>query len=372
MTRRQEGSLPVGKPVTASGFGTLIRGFDLGAADDEALAALRRRWLASGGLLILRGAESVCPRDFLRFCEAFGALEKNEKYDPDYLLPGYPEILRLGNLRRGGRYRSLFVRADRGARIQWHTDDSFRCPQPAGSIFLCRVHPEEGGGTWYAGMAHAAAALPRELRRRTAGRHAVHSYSFLDTELRKTNPHRRPLSREVRRRHPPVVRPLLSHHPETGREVLCIPDCHIAAVSGLSPDATRELLRDLVAYATQPQFSVNWAWQPGDVAVWDNRSAMHAGSPFDETEARLLYRVTFAGPDSLLQDPPTRFQSWRQRLSCGGSGGASGTRSLAHGRRRVRSLGRGSLPDRGGSGRRPTPSDRRGPAPHPPHPRRRA
>ena len=25
---------------------------------------------------------------------------------------------------------------------------------------------------------------------------------------------------------------------------------------------------------------------------------MHAGSPFDEREARLMYRVTFAGPDT--------------------------------------------------------------------------
>ena len=40
------------------------------------------------------------------------------------------------------------------------------------------------------------------------------------------------------------------------------------------------------------------------MAVWDNRSAMHAGSPFDETERRLMHRVTFAGPDTIAGQAP--------------------------------------------------------------------
>ena len=248
---------------------------------------------------MLPGQDRLSPEAFLRFCRAFGPLEDNAKYDPDFLLPGHPEILRLGNLHKGGRYRSLFVRAAPGD-IQWHTDDSFRCPQPAGSIFHCLVHPRTGGGTWFAGMGHAMEALPRSLRQRAEGRFAVHSYEHLDAVLRRTNPHRPPLPLEVRRAHPPVVRPLISVHPETGRETLCIPTCHIASISGLQRDQASALLAELTTHATGPDFTVCTPWRPGDVAVWDNRSAMHAGSPFDETEPRLLHRVTFAGPDALL------------------------------------------------------------------------
>lgn len=292
----RQSSIPAAEPITRTGFGLLVRGFDAGAAEDDSLAELRRLWLESGGLLVLRNGNALCPRDFLRFCRAFGKLEANEKYDPDFLLPGYPEILRVGNLSRDGKYRSLFVRSEPGE-IQWHTDDSFRYPQPAGSIFLCRTHPERGGGTWFAGMEHAAATLPPELRAAAEGRFAVHSYAFLDELLRKTNPHRPPLPSRVRRTHPPVVRPLLARHPETGREVLCVPDCHIASVSGLAETGARDVLGNLVSHATGPEFRIRWQWQPGDIAVWDNRAAMHAGSPFHEDEARLLYRVTFAGPD---------------------------------------------------------------------------
>ncbi len=248
---------------------------------------------------MLPGQDRLSPEAFLRFCRAFGPLEDNAKYDPDFLLPGHPEILRLGNLWKGGRYRSLFVRAALGD-IQWHTDDSFRCPQPAGSIFHCLAHPGTGGGTWFAGMGHAMEALPRSLRQRAEGRFAVHSYEHLDAALRRTNPHRPPLPLEVRRAHPPVVRPLISVHPETGRETLCIPTCHIASIGGLPRDQASALLAELTTHATGPDFTVCTPWRPGDVAVWDNRSAMHAGSPFDETEPRLLHRVTFAGPDALL------------------------------------------------------------------------
>jgi taurine dioxygenase len=38
-------------------------------------------------------------------------------------------------------------------------------------------------------------------------------------------------------------------------------------------------------------------WAPGDVVVWDNRSVLHAPSPFDsELHPRLLYRITVGGP----------------------------------------------------------------------------
>ncbi len=285
-------------PLTRSGFGRRLDGFPLADCGEAELAELRELWLASGGLLILGGQRDLAPADFLRFCENFGPLEKNEKYDPDFLLPGHPEILRLGNLVEDGRRRSLFVRAEPGE-VLWHADDTFRCPQPAGSIFHCLTHPPVGGGTWFAGMAEAWDALPDGLRTRVADRHAVHSYEYLDRRLRETNEHRPPLGPEVRRTHPPVVRPLVTRHPETGREALCIPECHIEAISGLDADEARALLRELGEHATGPDFALCHPWQPGEVAVWDNRSAMHAGSPFDETEDRLMHRVTFAGPDTI-------------------------------------------------------------------------
>ena len=292
--------------LTPSGFGRRLSGFRVARASDADLAGLRDLWLESGGLLVIPGQDDLPPAGFLRLCAAFGPRERNEKYNPRFLLPGHPEILRLGNLRQNGELRALFVRAEAGGPVLWHSDDTFRHPQPAGSALHCLAHPREGGGTWYAGMEQAWEELPDRLRRRAAGRFAVHSYLFLDERLRKTNPHRAPLPESVRRGHPPVIRPLVTRHPEHGRRALMVPECHIASVSGLSAADGRSLIAELMRHATGIRYRYRHDWAPGDVAVWDNRSAMHAPSPFDEREPRLLHRVTFRGPDALSAGPRQR------------------------------------------------------------------
>ncbi len=42
----------------------------------------------------------------------FGTPEGNEKYDPGFLVTGYPDILRIGNAKENGKYTALFIQAD--------------------------------------------------------------------------------------------------------------------------------------------------------------------------------------------------------------------------------------------------------------------
>ena len=54
-----------------------------------------------------------------------------------------------------------------------------------------------------------------------------------------------------------------------------------------------DVLRDLLPHATGPEFTVRWAWQPGDIVVWDNRCTLHAGTGFDhERYSREMWRLT--------------------------------------------------------------------------------
>ncbi|WP_175648900.1 TauD/TfdA family dioxygenase, partial [Burkholderia pseudomallei] len=42
------------------------------------------------------------------------------------------------------------------------------------------------------------------------------------------------------------------------------------------PDARRAaLLRALFAHQSRPEFTLRWRCEPGDVAIWDNRSTIH-------------------------------------------------------------------------------------------------
>jgi taurine dioxygenase len=281
--------------LTSSGFGEEIAGLDLSSLDEGARSLLRDRFHASGGLLMIRGQRGLSPEAFRSFAAIFGELESNDKYDPAFLLPGFPEILRLGNLKENGRYRSLFIEADPPP-LLWHSDDTFRHPQPLGSCLLSVVAPSSGGETGFAGMAAAYDALSGEMKKRIEGLVALHSYEFLNELLRKRNPHRPPLSEELRREFPPLRRPLVATHPVTGRKSLYIPKCHVASIDGFSSGETEELLSELLAHATGEEFAYMHRWEEGDVVVWDNRSTLHAPTPFDgDRHQRLLYRITVEG-----------------------------------------------------------------------------
>jgi taurine dioxygenase len=118
----------------------------------------------------------------------------------------------------------------------------------------------------------------------------------LNEYLRRRNPHRPPLSDELRAKHPPVERPLVARHPQTGRASLYLPKCHIESVRGLSPDESETLLTELLDHATGPDYAFMHRWAPGDLVVWDNRCTLHAPSPFDDQKySRLLYRLTMKG-----------------------------------------------------------------------------
>lgn len=272
------------EPLTPSGFGWKLSRWEPGRGA-QALSA-------SGGLLVIRAQPDLAPEELLELASEFGRLERNEKYDPDFLLPGFPEILRIGNLREDGKRRSLFIEADPPP-LMWHSDDSFRIPQPVGSCLLCVETPAHGGETGFAGMIAAYRALAPEMQQRLEGLTAVHSYNHLNETLRKTNPHRPPLTDELKRLHPPVRRPIAAPHPLTGEKALFVPQCHIESIDGLSGDEARTLLAELLAHATRPEFTYMHRWKPGDVVVWDNRAALHAPTPFDASRSRrMLYRLT--------------------------------------------------------------------------------
>ena len=131
------------RALTSSGFGWELPELD----PSRALEAFH----GSGGFILIRNQQGLTPRELMELAALFGELELNEKYDPDFLLPAYPEILRLGNLRENGKYRSLFTKADPPP-LLWHTDDSFRIPQPMGSCLLCVKTPPSGGETGFAGI----------------------------------------------------------------------------------------------------------------------------------------------------------------------------------------------------------------------------
>ena len=283
------------RPLTPSGFGAELEDLDLARLDEAMACAAMDAFHEAGGLIVIRDQAHIDPADLLKFVTRFGTPEGNEKYDPAFLVPGYPDILRIGNTRENGRYTSLFIQADPPP-LLWHMDDSFRHPQPAGSCLFCLRRPPEGGETGFAGMTAAYEDLPEDVKARIASIRTVHSYNHLNELLRKKNPHRPPLSESLLEEFPPIARPLVARHPETGRQSLYLPLCHIESVEGLEKAEGEALLKGLQKHATGAAYTYMHRWRPGDLVVWDNRCTLHAPTPFDDSRhERLMYRLTFGG-----------------------------------------------------------------------------
>ena len=89
---------------------------------------------------------------------------------------------------------------------------------------------------------------------------------------------------EAERASRPPARHLLVHrHPGSGRKVLYLAS-HASQVVGIPLEEGRALLRELIEFATRPQFVYRHKWRVGDLLVWDNQQTMHRGTPFDDTK----------------------------------------------------------------------------------------
>ena len=83
---------------------------------------------------------------------------------------------------------------------------------------------------------------------------------------------------------------------------------------GLSGNQSHALFRLLQDHHQKLEYTTRWNWQPGDVAIWDNRATQHyAVADYDE-QYRRLHRITLAG------DVPVNIHGERSRPLAGDAG----------------------------------------------------
>lgn len=60
---------------------------------------------------------------------------------------------------------------------------------------------------------------------------------------------------------------------------------------------SRPLLELFLEQVTRPEYSVRFRWEPGSVAIWDNRATIHlAPADTEHLDApRIMHRVLVAG-----------------------------------------------------------------------------
>ena len=240
-----------------------------------------RRLLFQRGVLFFRD-QMLSEEQHLGFARRFGDIVVNKFFG---IVPGHPEIAEV----RKEPDQTMNIGGG------WHTDHSYDADPALGAILVARELPHAGGDTLFINMQAACAALPDELRERLTGATAIHSNEhiygeggyYTESDLASLLQGSEGVGR--------AVHPILIKHPATGAEILYVNPGHTIGIEGWDHDEAFSLLHSLYEHAQQPRFQCRFSWEPGSVAIWDNRLTWHLAENDYHGQRRLMHRITIAG-----------------------------------------------------------------------------
>lgn len=200
----------------------------------------------------------------------------------------------------GSRYLLELDSKEGEAASSWHTDVTFIPEFPAISVLRAIVTPEWGGNTLWANTVAAYETLPEPIKILADKLHAIHSNRY-DYAENHSNLNASGIERGVAHYEKVFTstlyeteHPVVHVHPETGERSL-LTGHFIKQFVNLNKGLSDKILAILQEHLTKPEFTVRWQWQPGDVAIWDNRSTQHRAVADFGDQRRHLRRATIKG-----------------------------------------------------------------------------
>jgi alpha-ketoglutarate-dependent taurine dioxygenase len=273
-------------PLEDVTFGAVVRGVQLRSIDDETFAAIYDAWITYALLIFPDQFLTTDEQD--TFARRLGELEF--KATP------------ISNLGRDGTIYSEpgdeVVKSLRGNE-GWHFDSTYMPVQAKGAVFSAEIVPASGADTGWADMRAAYDALDADTKERLADLQAYHSLYYSQGRAGYLPKKNEDGGYNLYGYHDlePSLRPLVKHHPVTGRPNLLI-GRHAYGVVGMDEDESVALLDKLAENACQPPRVYHHSWTVGDAVLWDNRRLMHRGTPFDMTQPRRMWHTRIAGERS--------------------------------------------------------------------------
>lgn len=292
-------------------LGAEVEGVDLTNIDDATFRQLHDIWL-DHLLLVFRG-QKFTAQDLVTLVKRFGTpvtssgLHKRglEERTANKVFNLPPEVTVVTNVRENGKPVGILGDGE----VVWHSDFSFKEAPTAARMLLGVEIPPAGGATYFSNCYAAYDALSPAMKKRIAGM-TIKQANIVDTAMQI-----RPgasLDMDVREV-PGPSHPIISTHPETGRNMIFLGRRHSAYVNGCTLEESEALLNELWAHTTDSRFVYEHHWQVGDVVVWDNRATLHRRDAFNSESRRVLYAAQveghrpFEANDALNLPPHSRY-----------------------------------------------------------------
>lgn len=260
------------RPI-AGHVGAEIAGLSLNDLNDANFATIRDALFAHG--VVFFRDQNVTHEAHIALAERFGAIDVNRFFTP---VASHPQIAEV----RTEPHHSQVIGGS------WHTDHSYD-PAPAMcSILVARELPPFGGDTLFASQTAAYTHLSEGLKATLEGLNAWHSDASFGTGIQDERLSDEGVSQ-------PVLHPVIIRHPQTGQKALYVNGDFTTHFEGWSRAESQPLLDYLYDYCTQPAFACRFRWEPGSVAIWDNRLVQHYAVADYQGARRLMHRITVEG-----------------------------------------------------------------------------
>ena len=261
-------------------------GFDLRSPLDAPTVARLNDALIDHVALVIRN-QQLDASQYARAMHAFGEIMPDQIRR--YLVPGEPLVSVLSNLHLDSSGKPAQVAAN----ATWHTDHTNQLHPPKYTCLYAVELPDSGTETWICSARAAYESLDDAWKTRLDGMQTA-NVLISSTRSDVANPD---VVRDQRERaQPPMLHPLVRTHPERGTRALWFHKTKTENVDGMTPSATQAFLDELLELMTSAEYVYKHQWQPGDLLMIDNRSALHrANHQFDQSQHRLLYRMLIKG-----------------------------------------------------------------------------
>lgn len=255
---------------------------DLASPSPDVLAEIKQAFWRYA-VLVFPG-QQFTQDQHVEFAKNFGPMDHSviKKAVADQKLRVREDIADVSNL---GADNMVLEESNRLRRLQlgnrlWHTDSSFKFVPALASLLYAREIPPVGGQTEFADLRAAYDALPDKQKNRLSGLIAEHSLVYSRERMGYTD-----WEEGERRAVSAVPQSMVRTVPQTGRKNLFIAS-HAGYIVGMENSEAKALIDELLAHATQPQFTYSHRWRVGDLVMWDNRCTLHRGLPFDDLRFR--------------------------------------------------------------------------------------
>lgn len=266
-------------PLTTA-LGAEIENLDLSKSLPPETVSILRQALLDHLVIFVRD-QNMTPQQYLAFAETMG-----EPMDYPFV-SGLPEASLITPVVKEAEETTNFGGV-------WHSDTAYLEEPPKATMLLAMEVPPFGGDTLFANQQLAYDRLSERMRELLDGLIGVNSSvnsNNIRTHVDRDVPQIDSAGTEGFIAEHPVVRT----HPESGRKSLYINPGHTVCFKGMTKEESLPILSFLFEHQVTDEFMCRFRWQPGSLALWDNRAVLHYPLNDYHGQRREMYRITLRG-----------------------------------------------------------------------------